>query len=359
MLTVMLSCLLIQTEEPKAKLELPTGLAPPYALAEVGGDGKSIAIERRFKIVLAEAFFAREITKGRGTVRTTDYMKKVGRRVSLKTKTTTVQVPYTVEVPYTEQIVDENGNKQSVTRTRTEQRMRTERRSQSVASERDIIRLAECKFTDLAGEPIDATEAARRLARRSPILLDYPSMKFDPFYKATLNPSIMIVRPPLPSDAPKTPEQGKKTGLQLPTNSGPLFALAKADADGESIALIDPGPPRTITEQVPNTYTVTVLKKVKDKDGVEKMVPTKEKRNGKRTVARTISGPPGKPKLLRIAECRFTDLSGKPIEPATVARRLEKQSPVLIAKDGMKLEKYFVSALHPDTMLVKLPNAAR
>lgn len=199
-----------------------------------------------------------------------------------------------------------------------------------------------------------------------------------------------------------------KVKLELPKSAPPTFALAKASQDGKSVALTygDGSYTQTYTVQVPvtqmvrdkdgNQQTVTVMRSETRTRRVGKpqgrmvtknveqtytvMVPTKKTRKNEsgeeeeytvmvpetrtrivavQTFVQDGTGSSDKPKPYKIADCEFTDLKGKSVDAAEVARRLAKKSPIVILPAQQKLDPFYSFALNPEILLMTLPEAKK
>lgn len=52
-------------------------------------------------------------------------------------------------------------------------------------------KIQDCKFFDLSGKPVEAAEVAKRLSKRSPILIVVNEKEIDPFYRSALNQQML------------------------------------------------------------------------------------------------------------------------------------------------------------------------
>ncbi len=188
------------------------------------------------------------------------------------------------------------------------------------------------------------------------------------------------------------PAQRGEVKLKLP-GASPVFGLAKASQDGKSVALTHSSPANRLQSY---TVNVPVVEVRKDKDGNEQrvtvtkqevrtrvvpnvrsveqtytvMVPTKKTRENAdgtetevtvmvpqtRTRMVQVIGGAGlaKPLLLRIADCKFADIEGKPVHIGEVKKRLQKKRPIVILQAGEKLDPFYQAALNPNILLLTL-----
>lgn len=199
---------------------------------------------------------------------------------------------------------------------------------------------------------------------------------------------IAFQAPAAQDDSTKDAGRDKEKQLTLPNEGFPSLVLAKAGQNGTAIAVSFGAQPVTYTVNVPiqnawedadgtvrtktvmrketrtrhmgsarqqrQTYTVMipVRQTVKGEDGEEKVV-TKLVPEQRTRMVTVRSG--GRPKLIKLSECVFRSLDGKPIDSAEAARRLKKSSPVVLADKSVDLHPFHRAALNPNLMLLSLP----
>ena len=194
-------------------------------------------------------------------------------------------------------------------------------------------------------------------------------------------------------------EKEPKAELKVPTRNSLVFALAKASQDGQSIAVTMSGGSGTRLQ----TYTVNVpvTRMVRDADGNEKRVTemrqetrTRTVRTGRPTMrtetyvvmvpevrtrvkdgkeeqytvqvaqqrtrqVRVYKGGSGKPTIYKLSKCTVTDLQGKKVDAAEVAKRLKSKSPILIVPPEQKLDPFYQAALNPKLLMVSPPTPTK
>ncbi len=136
----------------------------------------------------------------------------------------------------------------------------------------------------------------------------------------------------------------------------PDFAIVQLSQDQKSVA-VHRKVVRQVSEKVPYTYIVTIMKTEKGADGKEKKVPVQEQRRGERDVVRTVTE--SAKKLYKSGEVRFLQTDGKPLPDEKVAALSGKKNlPAIILRTGQKLDPFFTRVLKPSTVVIVLPRVA-
>ena len=217
-MTIALLCSLlvtVQAQSEKVKLELPKTGPPQFALAKASQDGKSIALTQgsggsqvqtyTVQVPVTELREDKDGNKRAVTVMRTETRQRLVQRGGGRPVTKMVDQTYTVMVPTKKTRINKDGNEEEYTvavpRTQTRKVAITTFEKDDRGDKPRPYRIADCKFTDLQGKPVDAAEVAKRLAKKSPIVMLYGGQKLDPFYKSALRPDILLMTPPAPKPA--------------------------------------------------------------------------------------------------------------------------------------------------------------
>lgn len=213
---VLCSLLLLPVQETKTRLTLPRNGYPMYGIAKISQDGKSMALtvplagELRVQ-EYKTAVQVQKVVKGAdGKERTvTQVEQRTSKRITTKPRDPRpgkpgekmVQQTYTVAVPRTETRTNAKGETYNVTVMVTEQRTRTVPLSLVRNMEPDrptLYKLVDSTFFDLQGKPVESAEVAKRLSKRSPILVLTDEKELDPYFRAALKrETLLFVPPPL------------------------------------------------------------------------------------------------------------------------------------------------------------------
>lgn len=213
------SMLLVPVQETSPRLELPKNAYPMYGIAKVSQDGKSVALtvpgqgELRVQTLLMAVQVAKTVKDENGKERTVTVVEqKPTKRITFKPRTRNgqpdgkmVAQTYTVAVPRIETRTNKDGETYNVTVMVTEQRTRMVPLSAARMSgngKPTLYKLAESTFCDLQGKPVKSDEVAKRLGKRSPILVVADPTQVDPYFRKALRQD-MLLFVPQPMEPPK------------------------------------------------------------------------------------------------------------------------------------------------------------
>ena len=184
---ILFSFLLLQLQETTPILDFPQSTVPMYGIAEAGQDGNSVNVS----------------INGGGEIRLQSYRASVPITKMVEGEPGRLVIEYRKVV---KKRLVYHGMKMESGGTIEDPPVYSYPKDEYISYKTD-----DCKFFDLHGKPVNVTEVARRLSRRSPILIVTDEKSLDPFFRVALNQQTLLFVPP-PAE-----EKQEKGPLPQPT----------------------------------------------------------------------------------------------------------------------------------------------